>query len=120
MPRKKSPNSDAAKESFWRKAVQRQLESGLTQAAFCDREGLSQNSLSFWKRKLAKRDLEDTEQPATTDDLFVPAGSVAESVLETGRPIAEIDLHSGVVRIFAGVDRRALREIIAPLKEVTR
>jgi len=29
------------KESFWRKTIQRQLESGLTQAGFCRKEGVS-------------------------------------------------------------------------------
>jgi putative methionine-R-sulfoxide reductase with GAF domain len=35
-------------------------------------------------------------------------------------PIAEIDISSGVVRIFSGIDRHALHEILATLNEVRR
>jgi hypothetical protein len=120
VPRK-PPGRDKAKEFFWRKAVQRQQDSGLSQAAFCEKEGLSQNNFCWWKRELARRDIEQaSELPVLTPDLFVPLNGLAPAIVETDRPIAEIDLASGVVRIFAGIDRHALHEIIAVLKEVTK
>jgi hypothetical protein len=121
VPRKKLPSRDKAKEFFWRKAVQRHRDSGLTQAAFCQKEGLNQNNFCWWKRELARRDIEQaSELPNSTQDLFVPLNVVAPAAAETNTPIAELDLAAGVVRIFAGIDRHALREIIAVLKEVTK
>ena len=37
----------------WHRLVSEQAESGLTQAAFCEANGLSVASLQYWKRKLA-------------------------------------------------------------------
>jgi hypothetical protein len=119
---KKPPSRDKAKELFWRKAVQRQLESGLSQAAFCEKEGLNPNSFSGWKKEVARRDVEAASQSSVpAKDIFVPVTSLPEATADAkGRPIAEIDLASGVVRIFAGIDRHALHEVIAALREVTR
>jgi transposase-like protein len=38
----------------WREIVQRQAESGLSQAAFCAAEGLVVGSLQYWRRKFAR------------------------------------------------------------------
>lgn len=45
-----------SKEMFWRKALRRCAESGLSQADFCKREKLNPNNLSHWKREIALRD----------------------------------------------------------------
>jgi hypothetical protein len=100
--------------------IQRQKDSGLTQAEFCKREGVSQNSFSFWKGEIAKRDSQALKaSPSITDASFVPL-NLCRAETTSDRPIAEIDLHTGVVRIFSGVDRHALHEIIAALKEATK
>jgi hypothetical protein len=44
------------KEIFWRKAIRRQVASGLSQSEFCKRENLNPNNLSWWKREIANRD----------------------------------------------------------------
>jgi hypothetical protein len=74
LPRKKN---DGAREKFWRHAIARQIQSGLTQAKFCEQEHLSLNSLSFWKSVLRKKDREqqsvtfEKEQPADLP-AFIP------------------------------------------------
>jgi len=40
-------------EDFWRRAVGRWKRSGQTRAAFCDAEGLTPNTLTWWKWKLS-------------------------------------------------------------------
>lgn len=120
MPRK-SLNREKMKELFWRKALIRQIESGLSQSSFCKQEGLNANSFSWWKREIAVRDRAATEGPALDETpLFVPVTSV--SVVSPGpqvasSAIAEIDLKASVVRIFTGIDRKTLHEIVAGLRE---
>ena len=68
---------------------------------------------------MARRDIKDaSELTGKASDVFVPI-KLAASALDANRPIAEIDLASGIVRIFAGIDRHALHEVIAVLKAVT-
>src|SRR5271168_5528001 len=55
VPRKTSKR-DKTKELFWRKAIARQSESGLSQQAFCQKEGLNPNNFSWWKRKISRRE----------------------------------------------------------------
>ena len=49
---------DAGREAFWRRAVQRQAESGLTVRAFCRREELAESNFYAWRRTIAERDRE--------------------------------------------------------------
>jgi transposase len=114
----KTKKRDKAKELFWRLAIGRQLECGLTQSAFCEKESLNPNAFSWWKREIARRENEQFEKnkPSKGQPAFV---SIAQKVkTDSAKPIAEIDLSTGLVRILSGVDRRALQEIIAALREV--
>ena len=120
----KSPKFDKAKELFWRKAIARQAESGLPQARFCERDGLNANNFSWWKREISKRDAARAEivSAPSMDDLFIPLNvkSETDSKVDTEKAVAEIDLSAGIVRIFGGIDRHALHEILSVLREVTR
>jgi len=49
---------DAEREAFWRRALARQRESGLTVRAFCRREGVSEPSFYAWRRVVRERDAE--------------------------------------------------------------
>lgn len=73
MPCRK-PKKEKAKEFFWRRAVARQIESGLSQSAFCAREGIAASSFSSWKNEFARRDSECQTKEATATSLpvFVP------------------------------------------------
>jgi hypothetical protein len=54
MARPKDPQL----ERLWRRRLERQSSSGLSIAAFCVREGLSEASFHSWKRRLrAEEDL---------------------------------------------------------------
>jgi len=119
---KKKPNRDKAKEIYWRKTIARQLESKLTQAAFCEQERINQNNFSWWKKEISRRDAEvESEEPAAA---FVEVSAVqevhADCPVQNHAAVAEIDLFTHVVRIFRNIDRHALHEILAALREIAR
>lgn len=102
----------------------RQLESGLSQNAFCTQEGLNPNNFSWWKREIKRRQKEKPakEIPAQDPPIFVPVTNAQagkqDSEATIAGPIAEIDISSGTVKIFAGIDRHTLHEIFAVFREV--
>lgn len=110
-----------ALELFWRKAIARQLESVLTQNAFCEKEGLNPHNFSWWKREIALRDREKASNKVSEESqaIFFPVAiAETEASGDSGKPIAEADWSAGVVRIYAGIDRDALHEIMMVLREV--
>ena len=76
---------------FWALALELQRESGLTPAAFCRREGISDKAFGRWKRKLSQ-----SRQPAGAPVVFVPVavtdgrpahGSQPTTAHESGRDL---------------------------------
>ncbi|MFZ6876517.1 IS66 family insertion sequence element accessory protein TnpA, partial [Undibacterium sp. Di27W] len=53
MKPKRSKTSDPDKLAFWRKQCQDWQGSGLSQRAFCQREGLVYSSFDYWRRRAA-------------------------------------------------------------------
>ena len=47
---------DPERETFWRKALARQQESGLNVRRWCSREDLPETAFYFWRRTIAQRD----------------------------------------------------------------
>ena len=45
----------ARKREFWRRHLERQAASGLSQMAYCQMEGLKVATLQYWKRRLSRR-----------------------------------------------------------------
>lgn len=66
---------------FWALALELQRESGLTMAAFCRREGLSDKAFWRWKHKLSLH-LERTAAPA----VFVPVSVTGSTAERSSRP----------------------------------
>ena len=117
---------DKAKELRWRKILAAQQESGLSQNEFCRRERFNPNNFSWWKREIARRDQEHrskTIKDKNAVPVFVPVAQFQQPKPETtavGKPaaVAEFDIAAGTVKVFAGIDRASLREIVAALREV--
>lgn len=118
------PKRDKAKELFWRKAVARQVESGLSQNAFCERAGLNPNNFSWWKLEIKRREKEKPAKEIAVQNqpLFVPVANAQagqqDAKATSAKPVAEIDISTGTVKIFAGIDRHTLHEIFAVFREV--
>lgn len=56
---------DPEKERYWRVKLTRQKASGLSQAEFCRREEVNENSFSSWKVIIAKRDSEEKREKSS-------------------------------------------------------
>ena len=56
MVTQKARAKKVSRESFWREKLKQWRESGQSQAAFCKIHELSENSLSYWKMEIKKRD----------------------------------------------------------------
>src|ERR1019366_9951031 len=86
----------AARREQWRERLAAWAASGQTQAAFCRAQGLNQNALSSWKRRLNWAAPAQVEKTAavqagerTTKDLFVPV-TVRPSMTGASAPVLEI------------------------------
>ncbi len=107
----------AETELRWRDLVRRQAESGLSVRAFCRQEGISENSLYFWRRELPKRALRNRqlarqEAPAIHRD-FIP-------VHLDGGPSARMELVHPLgyqIRIDGGLNPALLRQLLDVLEQ---
>jgi len=117
---------DLAKEQRWRRLLGLWRRSGLTGRDFCVEHGLSEPSFYAWRREIARRDQEAVSRSTSKRPLVrVPAGrrkpafvqmtiaaaAPAESALEV------IAGNGRVVRVRAGFDAEALRQLLRLLEE---
>jgi len=58
MAQSRNSLRDPEKEVYWRQKLLEWKRSGLSQAEFCRREGLNQNTFSSWKTIIPERDAE--------------------------------------------------------------
>ena len=71
---------DPAKESLWRKRLQRFASSGLSAREFCKREQVTESAFYAWRRTISERDGVDNSEPT-----FVPA--VINGEAQHGEPL---------------------------------
>lgn len=113
MARPKDPQL----ERLWRRRLERQSSSGLSIAVFCSREGVSEASFQYWKRRLLAQPRSTPEQPP----LFVPlrAGAQGHDVDGVICKNVEIELpHRVRVRFDALPDPEWLGRVVAALGEL--
>ena len=106
-------NSDRAtpeqRREHWRRIVGRWQSSGLSQAAFCRRQGIAVWKLAWWRKRLDGQTEESTS-------LFVPVGiaPAAASAVEL-----ELTLRGGrILRFGAEVEPTRLAGIVAALEKL--
>jgi len=58
---------DAAKERYWRGVIRRFEASGLGVRRFCEREGLSEHRLHWWRRRLRQREQDQARHPGSSE-----------------------------------------------------
>ena len=107
----------AETESRWRDLVRRQAESGLSVRAFCQQEGVSENSPYFWRRELPKRERSNTQlarrKTQATHRDFIP-------VHVHGGPSVRMELVHPLgyqIRIDGGLDPVLLRQLLDVLEQ---
>ncbi len=82
----------------WRATLERHMESGLSVAAFCEREGINPASFYQWRSKLGETSKRTKSPPAASEPLttagFVDLGTLPASA---SRFELRLDLGEGVV-----------------------
>jgi hypothetical protein len=100
---------DPRKEQRWRHWIHRWQRSGLTVRAFCDRHHLGVPSFYAWRRILKQR--------AAAASPFVPVHVLPDEP-PIPAPSLEVVLTGGrCLRVPAGFDPTALRQLLAVLEE---
>ena len=105
---------DLKRHALWRECIRRQVDSGLTIAQFCAREGLCVAAFHSWKRRLRLIDLADHRPALPAPSAFLPVTvRVVEHALGDPLPI-EADLPNGIrLRIPTANARLACRLVRA-------
>jgi len=100
---------DRKKESFWRRGIRQQANSGMSVRGWCRQQGLKEASFYWWRRELAQR---EAERRAAS---FVPV-HVTEQRARDDDPRIEIVLPDGRrVGVHGPVDRQRLADVLAVL-----
>ena len=112
---------DADKERFWREVFRRQTASGLSVAAFCRRDGLSQPSFYAWRRTIAERG----RRSAHPAKLRPPTVGFVPLRLREDAPRSEawlnLELGSGLVlRLRESICAQRLAELVQAVVETRR
>lgn len=122
----KGMNRDDGREAKWRGIIRRHAGAGVTIRQFCRDNDLAESAFYFWRRELQRRDA-SREQRACSQGpqrmlrqasapAFVPV-SVAEDQAPALAGI-EIVLPGGArIRVADGVQRQALADVVAVLRE---
>lgn len=88
------------KAEYWKRHLSQQRTSGLSQAKYCAREGVSESSFGYWSRRLGAS---KSEKP---EGQFVAVG--------TGEPL-EVVVGRVIIRVPAGSDVSDLRRVVEAL-----
>ena len=102
---------DRVKERRWVRLLREKQASGESVAAFCRKRQIPVHQYYWWQRQLRQCDAQDADERPLSPGRFVP---VRVSVVS---PMIEV-VHPGgcIVRVVAGVDVRALRNVLAALE----
>ena len=103
---------DFGKEQFWRRALARWEQSGLSVASFCSKADLAPCTFYWWRNELARRDQSGAS--------FLPVKLIAEPSKSNASSGLEILLVGGRrLLIQPGFDQDTLRQVLRVLEEPT-
>jgi transposase-like protein len=111
-----------ARREVWAERLRRFSQSGLTVAAFCQRDGVSVSSFYQWRRKLDEergRRRRQTQKNARRSPAFVPVHITGNSRGAVRPRRIEIRLPNGVQVWLPGGDPEALAAGIAAAANLT-
>jgi hypothetical protein len=111
---------DAERESFWRGVLASHAASGLSVAAFCQREKLGQPSFYAWRRTIAQRDSQRPKptRPRRPAREFLP---VRVTDLPARDSSITIELAGGqVLRLSEATPAVRVAELVRALQEARR
>ena len=110
--KEKSPDSD--QKQFWQMVIETRKESGLSVAAFCKKEDISEAAFYYWRKKLAVANSKQNKQGSRSSSAFI------EVAMPKNNPVVlELVLSSGnTLRIGFGVDTKTLSNVLSVLRQV--
>jgi transposase-like protein len=95
-----------ARHDFWQRVIAQQQQSGLSVAAYCQRQGTTEQSFYYWRKRLA-------QQLPVKFALVEPSRGATATTVEL-----EVMLSSGDrLRIAPGADISTLRVVLNVLRE---
>lgn len=104
-------SQDRAKSRRWVRLFREKQASGESVAVFCRKRQLPVHQYYWWQRQLRPGDVQDAAAERLSPAPFVP---VRVSLVS---PAIEVVHPSGcIVRVVAGVDVQALRNVLAAMK----
>lgn len=108
---------DANREEFWRQAVGRRTESGMTIAGFCAAEGLKPTTYHYWQREIKRRDALPSRK---REPCSGPALAAVEVIDDRGdRAGVEIVAKNGyVVRVGQQATAEHVRRVLQAVSEL--
>lgn len=106
----KEKSSGIEQRQFWQMVIETRQESGLSLAAFCKKEGISEAAYYYWRRKLAGGMPKSKEKSSPEFLEVVLPGSNAMAL--------ELVLVSGnTLRINPGADNKILSRVLSALRQ---
>lgn len=119
----RTPSAQAQREEHWRRILARQQQSGLTRAAFCRREGINKNALTWWTRQLKRRGRSRqvtargiAKPKSARRAVFVPVRVIQASPRNGTSPVEVVTRSGHVVRLHPDFDPSTLRKVLAALE----
>ena len=104
----KALNND--RQQFWQMVMEARKESGLSVAAFCKKEGISEAAFYYWRKKLAGGGSKPNRQ--------VPPAFIEVALPQSNPAALELALSSGnTLRISSTADSTTLIKVLSALRE---
>jgi transposase-like protein len=107
---------DPRKEQFWRQALRRWRQSGLSIRAYCRRHCLAEPSFYAWRRLLSERDQPEPAADAASPVTFVPL-TVCHEPTPSAPPVEVILANGRRLRLPVSVAAGVVRDLLAVLEE---
>ena len=109
---------DANREEFWRQAVQRRADSGLTIEEFCAREDLKPTTYQYWQKAIRHRDDQRPLRPTKLDaEPTLAAVQLVDD--QSGAATVEIVVQNGyVVRVGQQATSDQVRRVLQVVREL--
>jgi hypothetical protein len=99
----------AEKRRFWQEQIDQQLQSKMSQAQYCDQNGLKLSQFTYWKYKNSKK--------AADDVTFVPVPFTGFRPSATGGTSLNLITTTGHrIEVCPGFDPATLKQLIAVLE----
>jgi hypothetical protein len=116
------PNSsrDLKKEKHWQAIIDRQIESGKSQAQFCKDEGLNVNQFYSWRSILAKRQKVKSQPKPLENNMPLPFVALKVPDIDFSSKhdsVEQIEISKIVLRISANTDKSTLACILQSLEK---